>query len=147
MLASEAQYSAGGVVYRIVDGCVQVAIIAVGPSLRWQLPKGTIEQGEAPEAAALREVREEAGVHAEICGAFEPIEYWYVGDSRGRRVRFHKTVQFYLMHYLNGDVADHDHEVREARWVAIDEAIQRLAFKNERNVVQQAKLRIAGHSS
>jgi ADP-ribose pyrophosphatase YjhB (NUDIX family) len=66
------------------------------------------------------------------------IEYWYVGDSRGHRVRFHKKVHFYLMKYLAGDVTDHDHEVREARWLPIDEAIERLAFTNERNVMVRA---------
>jgi ADP-ribose pyrophosphatase YjhB (NUDIX family) len=66
-----------------------------------------------------------------------------VGDSRGRRVRFHKTVHFYLLRFLAGDVANHDHEVREARWLPIDEAIERLAFKNERNVVELAQKRIA----
>jgi 8-oxo-dGTP pyrophosphatase MutT (NUDIX family) len=143
MLPSEAQFSAGGVAFRPgTEGSVEVALIAVGEKLRWQLPKGTIELGEAPEAAALREVREEAGVQTEIVELLDVVEYWYVGDSRGRRVRFHKKVQFYLMRYVAGDVADHDHEVCEARWLPIDEAIERLAFKNERNVVVRAKERI-----
>ena len=58
-------------------------------------------------------------------------------------MRFHKKVHFYLMRFDRGDVADHDHEVRDARWFAIDEAIERLAFKNERNVVELANGRIA----
>ena len=144
MLPIEAQFSAGGVAFRLGrDGGAEVALIAVGEKLRWQLPKGTIEHGEAPEDAALREVREETGLTTEIVELLDVVEYWYVGDSRGRRVRFHKKVHFYLMRYLNGDVADHDHEVREARWLPIDEAVERLAFKNERNVVVRAKERIA----
>jgi 8-oxo-dGTP pyrophosphatase MutT (NUDIX family) len=143
MLPIEAQFSAGGVVTRPrSEGGVEVALIAVGEKLRWQLPKGTIERGEAPEAAALREVREETGLQTEIVEPLHVVEYWYVGDSRSRRVRFHKKVHFYLMRYLAGDVADHDHEVREARWLPIDEAIGRLAFKNERDVVMRAKERI-----
>jgi len=143
MFPIEAQFSAGGVAFRQrTGGGMEVALIAVGEKLRWQLPKGTIEHGEAPEAAALREVREEAGVQTEIVELLDVVEYWYVGDSRGRRVRFHKKVHFYLMRYVAGDVADHDHEVREARWMPIDEAIERLAFKNERNVVVRAKERI-----
>jgi 8-oxo-dGTP pyrophosphatase MutT (NUDIX family) len=143
MFPIEAQFSAGGVAFRQgSEGDAEVALIAVGEKLRWQLPKGTIERGEAPEDAALREVREETGLQTEILEPLEVVEYWYVGDSHGRRVRFHKKVHFYLMRYLAGDVADHDHEVREARWLAIDEAIERLAFKNERNVVVRAKERI-----
>ncbi len=143
MLPVEAQFSAGGVAYRqLPTGSTLVALIAVGEKMRWQLPKGTIEQGEVPETAALREVREEAGVQTEIVELLDTIEYWYVGDFQGHRVRFHKKVYFYLMKYLAGDVADHDHEVREARWLPIDEAIKRLAFKNERNVAERAKERI-----
>jgi 8-oxo-dGTP pyrophosphatase MutT (NUDIX family) len=144
MLPTESQFSAGGVAYRTSSaGMVEVALIAVGEGLRWQLPKGTIEPGEAPEAAAQREVREEAGIEASIMELLDVIEYWYVGDLHGRRVRFHKKVHFYLMKFERGDVADHDDEVRDARWFAIDEAIERLAFKNERHVVERAKARIA----
>jgi 8-oxo-dGTP pyrophosphatase MutT (NUDIX family) len=144
MLPVESQFSAGGVVFRHGEnGEVEVALIVVGDNHRWQLPKGTIERNEAPQAAALREVHEEAGVESELIELIDEIEYWYAGDSKGRRVRFHKKVHFYLMRYLAGDVADHDHEVREARWFPIDEAIERLAFKNEKNVVIAAKARIA----
>jgi 8-oxo-dGTP pyrophosphatase MutT (NUDIX family) len=146
MLPVVPQFSAGGVAFRqTTQGGIEVALIAVGENRRWQLPKGTIELDEPPEAAALREVREEAGVETELVEPVEPIEvieYWYVGDSRGRRVRFHKKVHFYLMRYTAGDVADHDHEVQESRWFEIDEAIERLAFKNEQNVVVAAKARI-----
>jgi 8-oxo-dGTP diphosphatase len=143
MLPIEPQFSAGGVAFRRMrEGGVEVALIAVGESHRWQLPKGTIEPDEPPEVAAMREVREEAGVETHLVEPIDEIEYWYVGDSRGRRVRFHKKVHFYLMRYVAGNVADHDHEVREARWFEIDEAIERLAFKNERSVVEAAKARI-----
>jgi 8-oxo-dGTP pyrophosphatase MutT (NUDIX family) len=144
MLPTQSQFSAGGVAFRTdVEGAVEVALIAVGEKMRWQLPKGTIERDEAPQAAALREVHEEAGVEAAIVELLDEIEYWYVGDSHGRRVRFHKKVHFYLMRFERGDVADHDHEVREARWFGIDEAIELLAFKNERTIVERAKERIA----
>src|SRR5262249_46675961 len=51
---TEEQVSAGGVVARRVRGREQVALICVGPQRRWQLPKGLVEPGEAPEAAAAR---------------------------------------------------------------------------------------------
>jgi 8-oxo-dGTP pyrophosphatase MutT (NUDIX family) len=143
MLPIVAQFSAGGVAFRRTEeGGIEVALIAVGENHRWQLPKGTIELDEPPEVAALREVREEAGIETRIVEPIEEIEYWYVGDARGRRVRFHKKVSFYLMCYVAGDVVDHDDEVYEARWFAIDEATQRLAFKNEQNVVVKAQARI-----
>jgi 8-oxo-dGTP diphosphatase len=133
------QVSAGGVAYRKVANRIEVALISVGLNERWQLPKGTVDQGEAHEIAALREVREEAGIEAEVITLLDTVEYWYFASLSGSRVRYHKFVHFFLMRYLSGDVSDHDHEVNEARWVEIGEAISQLAFENERDVVKKAQ--------
>lgn len=139
------QVSAGGVVYRRAAGEVQIAIVRVGPKRRWQLPKGIVEQGEDPKATAVREVREEAGVDARVAAPLDTIEYWYVGNERdGRRVRFHKFVHLFLLEYASGDVADHDHEVDEARWVPLGEAADMLAFESERKAMNQAAALIGG---
>lgn len=133
------EVSAGGVVTRLIDGQVQVALIAAGRPVRWQLPKGIINPGESVEAAALREVREETGVVAEVLTQLDAIEYWFFATQRGERVRIHKQVHFYLMRYLSGDVADHDHEVHEARWVEIDVALAMLTYESERQVMEKAR--------
>lgn len=133
------QISAGGVAYRRRASRLEVALIRVGEEGRWQLPKGLVDEGEAIEVAAQREVREEAGLETEIIGPIETIEYWYYATRAGERVRFHKFVHFYLMLYKSGDVRDHDHEVREARWFEIEEAARRLSFASERKIVEQAR--------
>lgn len=132
------QRSAGGVVFRQGADTFEVVLISVGSPPRWQLPKGIVDPGETPEVTALREVQEEAGVEASLLEPLEPVEYWYVGHRGKQRVRFHKFVYFYLMEYRSGQLDDHDHEVNEARWVAIDEAQKMLAFKGERQAVAQA---------
>ena len=133
------QVSAGGVVYRDVAGRIEVALVQVGPKKRWQLPKGIVDAGEKPETTAVREVREEAGVDARIVSPLDVIEYWYVGDDAEQgRVRFHKFVHLYLLAYLSGDVADHDWEVDEARWVPLGEAEGMLAFESEKKAMRQA---------
>ncbi|HEX6535504.1 MAG TPA: NUDIX hydrolase [Gemmatimonadaceae bacterium] len=144
-MRTERQRSAGGVVVRHGKRGPEVALISVGEPPRWQLPKGIVEEGESPEATAVREVREEAGVSASPLEPLDPIDYWYVGTARdGSRVRYHKQVHFYLMRYESGSVEDHDHEVREARWVPLDEAATRLAFENERRLVRLAATRLPG---
>jgi len=133
------QVSAGGVAFRRPGGTVEVAIIRPRGTDRWQLPKGIVDPGESPEVTARREVREEAGVDGDVVTPIEEIQYWYVGtDADGVRVRFHKSVHFFLIAYRGGDVRDHDHEIAEARWVPVGEAAQILAFKNERLVVEKA---------
>jgi 8-oxo-dGTP pyrophosphatase MutT (NUDIX family) len=139
------QVSAGGVVFRRVSQRVEVAVIRPRGTQRWQLPKGLVDPGEAPEQTGRREVREEAGIDADVVAPIETIEYWYVGTDRdGERVRFHKTVHFFVLAFRTGDVADHDHEVAEACWMPIDEAVEALAFKNEKAVVEKAARLIVG---
>jgi 8-oxo-dGTP pyrophosphatase MutT (NUDIX family) len=137
------QVSAGGVAFRYNNFDYEIAIISVNPSRRWQLPKGIIDEGETPEIAALREVREEAGIETDLLELIEIIEYWYVGDNNGERVRFHKFVHFFLLYYRSGDVQNHDFEVAEARWVKAEEAEKMLAFKSEKTVVEKAVKMIA----
>lgn len=132
------QISAGGVVFRQSGDVLEVVIVHMVPEMRWQLPKGIIDDGETTEEAALREVREESGIAAELIAPIETIEYWFTADRDGERRRFHKFVHFFLMRYVSGDTADHDDEVDEARWMTVDDALATLAFKSERDVVSKA---------
>ena len=86
----------------------------------------------------MREVREEAGIHAEVVSLIEKVEYWYQSTRGTERIRIHKFVYFYLMKYVSGDVTGHDHEVNEAAWVPASEAEERLAFKSEKSVARKA---------
>ena len=138
-VATMDQISAGGVAFRWQDSEPQIAIVSVKPKLRWQLPKGIVDPGESPQVTAVREVREEAGIETELIKLIETIEYWYRSEKYGKPVRYHKYVHFYLVEYKSGDVADHDHEVEESRWVSFDEALEMLDFKSEREVVEKAR--------
>lgn len=132
------QISAGGVAYREINGRVEIAIILTNPERRWQLPKGMVDAGETVEEAALREVREEAGVESDLLGLIDKTEYWFFAERNGQRRRIHKFVHWFLMRYRLGNVEDHDHEVIEARWEQIDSALKMLVFKNERDIVEKA---------
>jgi 8-oxo-dGTP diphosphatase len=136
------QTSAGGVAYRLENGKVEVALILVGPRDRWQLPKGAVNPDEKEEEAAVREVREETGLQAELVERIQRIEYWFYASRGKQRTRFHKYVIFYLMRYRSGQVNDHDNEVLEARWVEIDQAIQMLAYESEKGILRMAKAMI-----
>jgi len=129
------EVSAGGVVRRGDDVAV---IVPTRRSASGQavlaLPKGHVDPGETPAQAAQREVREEAGVEADLVGELGEVRYWY---QRGGR-KIVKTVTFFLFDYRSGDVADHDAEVEEARWIPLAEAERALTYKGEREMARRA---------
>jgi 8-oxo-dGTP pyrophosphatase MutT (NUDIX family) len=132
------EFSAGGVVVRRMDGRPFVVVVRVRNAIL-ALPKGHPNDAESAAAAALREVREETGVEADLVEKLGDIRYWYARG--GRRVM--KVVSFFLFRYRSGDVADHDHEVEEALWIPLAEAPERLAYKGERQMAASALSRLA----
>ena len=102
------------------------------------LPKGHLEDGESAADAALREVREEAGVVGRLVDRLGDVRYWYMRDGR----RIAKVVSFFLLEYVSGDVADHDREVEHARWLALERAARELTYKGERDMASRALLRL-----
>lgn len=134
------EFSAGGVV---VNASREVVVIvptrrAADGSRVLALPKGHPDGSESPLEAALREVREEAGVEAEVVDSLGEVRYWY--QRSGRRIA--KVVEFFLLRYVSGNVADHDHEVEDARWVPAAEAAKTLTYAGERDMVRAALSRL-----
>jgi 8-oxo-dGTP pyrophosphatase MutT (NUDIX family) len=133
------EFSAGGVVVRDQEVIVIVPVRRDAQGRRvLALPKGHPDGDETPEDAATREVREETGVTAELRERLGDVHYQY--ERRGRLID--KRVRFYLFAYRSGDLADHDHEIEEARWMPLEEAAEALSYEGERSIVSRAMSRI-----
>lgn len=131
------EISSGGIVYRRSEGITEVALIRVRD--RWCLPKGQVEEGEGLVETALREVREETGLEGKMVEKLGDITYWFSNRTKeGESIRIFKRVYFYLLRYLKGDVREHDVEVEEARWVPIEAAVKKLAYRTEREMMRKA---------
>ena len=132
-------FSAGGVVCKVdEDGSCRIALIRLRGMDFWTLPKGLVEQGETPERTALREVREETGLDCSIKCKLGDIAYWY--EQSEENVKTRKTVRYFLMNVLSGNITDHDNEVDEVLFFTLDEALATLKYKNDRLIVERAVL-------
>jgi 8-oxo-dGTP pyrophosphatase MutT (NUDIX family) len=134
--------SAGGVVFR-ADREGEPMFLLIRDSYRnWGFPKGHLEEGELPDAAALREVREETGLEGlELRGEIETIDWYF--RFRGRLI--HKVCHFYLMETASTVTCPQRAEgITACRWMPISEALQTISYANAKAVLQRAGDMVGG---
>lgn len=93
----------------------------------WVLPKGHVDPGEDPEQTAVREVREEAGVLADVTAQLDDVAI-DVGDE-------HQLIRWFLMEARD---QREEHELREVVWLDASAALERLTFADTRVVAEHA---------
>jgi 8-oxo-dGTP pyrophosphatase MutT (NUDIX family) len=134
---TQRQTSAGGVLVRKSPEGPEVLLASRRTrrgELVWGLPKGLVEEGESPEEAALREVREETGHSGVIREPLGEVSYWFVWD--GDRIR--KNVHFFLMDESGEEPGERDHEMEEVRWFRLEEGSKVAGFKSEKEILRKA---------
>ena len=121
---------AGGVVFRMRHGLAEYLLVeAKDDPTQWVLPKGHIEESERPRATAVREVHEECGVWARICGDLASVSYPVDGTVI--------TVEFFLMEFAgNGLRRDTD---RKLKWSALNEIGCLKLHKETHGLLQSAE--------
>lgn len=110
----------------------------------WGFPKGHVEDGEQPEAAALREVSEETGLGSlTVRGTIDTIDWYF--RFRGRLI--HKICHFYLMETDRADTSPQRAEgITACRWETYEEAAQLVSYANARDVLRRANELVTAHS-
>lgn len=129
------EVSAGGIVYRKLAGKIDVLVVQHSTHHGWVFPKGLIDPGETKVTTALREVKEEGGVDAKIVKELPPTEYFY--NFQDEKIK--KTVTYFLMEYVSGDIANHDWEMENAEWIPIEKVEEKLTFRSDKEVFRKVK--------
>ena len=137
---AELETSAGGVVVRMAsadDGCARPLFLIIRDSYdNWGFPKGHVEHGERPEAAALREVIEETGIDTlTVRSSIDTIDWYF--RFRGRLI--HKVCHFFLMITDLADTSPQRSEgITACRWEPYEDAAQLVSYANARDVLRRA---------
>jgi 8-oxo-dGTP pyrophosphatase MutT (NUDIX family) len=119
----------GAIVVRLDRDSPQVLLVSAKRNPKnWIFPKGHIEKGESPEAAALRETKEEAGVVSKLVAPAGVLEYRFLGVTA--------RVEYFLALFTRE--ASSPEDGRKRIWCSIDEALERLSYKNTRKLLRKA---------
>lgn len=138
------EFSAGGIVFNSES---KVLLTKHSQNHHWGFPKGLIDpgqtsrqrrgssaKGETAKETAIREVKEEGGVEAEIVEKVGASKYFYV--FKGEKI--FKIVTYFLMKYLSGDPKNHDWEMEDAGWFEVEEALKTLSFSRDKELLEVA---------
>jgi len=132
--------SAGGIVYKKEHDIFLWLVVKHKGAGHWGFPKGHIgdnHENESSDEASLREVREEGGVVARIIYPSPgSTNYVYKLDS----VLYKKTVHYFLMEYVSGNINNHDDEIIDAKFFAEEELMKTLTFENDKKAFKKLKL-------
>lgn len=133
--------AAGGIVIRTTaQGTLETVLVQHTGHKGWGFPKGHLDPGELPKAAAIREVEEETGACGEILASLPSTEYSFVNE-KGKKIN--KIVYWYLMNYTGEGNQTHAHEIAGLLWVPLQEVRGYLKFQNDLDLFDAAQPLIA----
>ena len=114
------EFSAGGIVYKKDEGGLKILLAKHSYHKGWVFPKGLIDRDKKADG--------------KIEFGLDPITFWYKFQEEKRK----KTVYYFIMRYMGGDIADHDFEMEDVAWFDPEKVLATLTHKGEKEVFQKA---------
>jgi len=109
--------------------------------MKWELPGGKCDFGETPEESVIREVKEEAGVEAQIVSIIPHIQTIYWDYAWGKQ---QTLCHSYICKFIGEIPHKQDHHVVEVRWFSIDEALRLDLLAGTDILLKEAKKYVQG---
>ena len=122
---------AAAIPFRHRKGKVELCLVTTVKAGKWTVPKGFIDPGDTAPKTALKEAREEAGIHGRVVGG--PVGYYDTMKQGGRY-----CVAVYLMHVDRVDDIWEEQSFRQRRWASVRRAEKLLAGRPIEAVLRQA---------
>jgi 8-oxo-dGTP pyrophosphatase MutT (NUDIX family) len=126
--------AAGGVAWRGRDGDVRLLLVHRPKYDDWSFPKGKCKIDESDEDCAVREIEEETNLRVTL--GPELVSTTYISNGQAKHVRY------WLVEPTNPDAALAQNEVDELGWLTPDEALERLTYERDQEVLRSALGRI-----
>jgi 8-oxo-dGTP diphosphatase len=135
-MVSDHEFSAGGIVLKKENGVIHILLAQHAKHKGWGFPKGHIAdkiENESQESTAIREVKEETGIDAQIISFASEENYTFTLHSDKRK----KTVYYFFMQYTGGDFSEKDHEMMDVTWIPMDNVEEKLTYKNAKKMFRK----------
>ena len=123
--------SCGAIVYTNING-KRLYLIEQMLGGHWGVPKGHMEENEKEEETALREIKEEVGLDVIIDTGFRAVETYSPKDGAI------KDVVYFVAYSKSMDTAMQVEEVRDIKWVEMNEAIGLIEFQDMQEIIMKA---------
>ena len=125
--------SCGALVYRKKENQTELLLLKHRYGGHWSFPKGHVEGNETEHETALREVKEETGLTIDLLDGFRhSVEYYPRPNTK-------KQVVYFLGYAADDHTKRQEEEISEIRWIPLSEAHREVTFKNDKNLINQAK--------
>lgn len=127
-------YSSGGLIFKEDQAKILVLLVGNNDPIEWRIPKGMLEKDETVKNCAVREVLEETGYLTEVIKFIDFTNWSYYYEDK----LFDETVFFFILKLKDLPIKESDGEFTNINWFTVEEAIKKLSYDNEREILIKA---------